>query len=48
MQLEGVKVGASIRESQSQQKFDQESSGVKLGAQIAKDQKELNQPTGEP
>jgi len=47
MQLEGVKVGASIRESQSQQKFDQESSGVKLGAQIAKDQKELNQPTGE-
>jgi hypothetical protein len=48
MQLEGVKVGASIRESQSQQKFDQESSGVKLGAQIAKDQKKLNQPTGEP
>jgi len=46
MQLEGVKVGASIREKQSQQKFDQESSGVKIGAQIAKDQ--MNQPTGEP
>jgi len=46
MQLEGVKVGASIREKQAQQKFDQESSGVKLGAQIAKDQ--MNQPTGEP
>jgi len=41
MQLEGVKTGASIRESQAKQKFDQESSGVKLGAQIAKDQ--LNQ-----
>jgi len=46
MQLEGVKVGASIRESQAKQKFDQESSGVKLGAQIAKDQTQLNQ--GEP
>lgn len=43
MQLEGVKVGASIREKQAQQKFDQESSGVKLGAQIAKDQTQLNQ-----
>ena len=43
MQLEGVKVGASIRESQAKQKFDQESSGVKLGAQIAKDQTQLNQ-----
>ena len=41
MQLEGVKTGAAIRESQAKQKFDQESSGVKLGAQIAKDQ--LNQ-----
>lgn len=48
MQLEGVKTGAAIRESQAKQKFDQESSGVKLGAQIAKDQKELDQPTGEP
>ena len=48
MQLEGVKVGASIREKQAQQKFDQESSGVKLGAQIAKDQTQINQPTGEP
>ena len=48
MQLEGVKVGASIREKQAQQKFDQESSGVKLGAQIAKDQTQMNQPTGEP
>jgi hypothetical protein len=38
MQLEGVKVGASIRESQAKQKFDQEHAGVKLGAQIAKDQ----------
>jgi len=38
MQLEGVKVGASIREKQAQQKFDQEHAGVKLGAQIAKDQ----------
>jgi hypothetical protein len=44
MQLEGVKVGASIRESQSQQKFDQESSGVKLGAQIAKDQMNQGEP----
>ena len=52
MQLEGVKVGASIREKQSQQKFDQEHAGVKLGAQIAKDQSQIgqspmNQPTGE-
>jgi len=38
MQLEGVKVGASIREKQATQKFDQEHAGVKLGAQIAKDQ----------
>ena len=38
MQLEGVKVGASIREKQAQQKFDQEHAGVQLGAQIAKDQ----------
>jgi hypothetical protein len=43
MQLEGVKTGAAIRESQAKQKFDQESSGVKLGAQIAKDQTQLNQ-----
>jgi len=38
MQLEGVKVGASIREKQATQKFDQEHAGVQLGAQIAKDQ----------
>ena len=38
MQLEGVKTGASIRESQAKQKFEQEHAGVKLGAQIAKDQ----------
>lgn len=49
MQLEGVKVGASIREKQAQQKFDQESSGVKLGAQIAKDQTQMGQTNqGEP
>lgn len=47
MQLEGVKVGASIREKQSQQKFDQEHAGVKLGAQIAKDQNQINKPKGE-
>jgi hypothetical protein len=38
MQLDGLKVGASIKEKQVQQKFDQEHAGVKLGAQIAKDQ----------
>ena len=38
MQLEGVKTGATIREKQAKQKFDQEHAGVKLGAQIAKDQ----------
>jgi hypothetical protein len=47
MQLEGVKTGASIRESQAKQKFDQEHAGVKLGAQIAKDQSQINKPTGE-
>jgi len=45
MQLEGVKVGASIREKQAQQKFDQEHAGVKLGAQIAKDQAMQTQQT---
>jgi len=43
MQLEGVKTGASIRESQAKQKFDQEHAGVKLGAQIAKDQNQMGQ-----
>jgi len=43
MQLEGVKTGAAIRESQAKQKFDQEHAGVKLGAQIAKDQNQMNQ-----
>jgi hypothetical protein len=46
MQLEGIKAGASISESQAKQKFDQEHAGVKLGAQIAKDQSQINQPTG--
>ena len=46
MQLEGVKVGASIREKQAAQKFDQEHAGVQLGAQIAKDQAAQATPTG--
>jgi hypothetical protein len=48
MQLEGVKTGAAIRESQAKQKFDQEHAGVKLGAQIAKDETQITQPKGKP
>jgi hypothetical protein len=38
MQLDGLKVGASIKEKQAQQKFEHEHAGMKLGSQIAKDQ----------
>jgi hypothetical protein len=37
MQLDGLKVGASIKEKQAQQQFEHEHAGMKLGSQIAKD-----------
>jgi len=35
MQLDGLKVGASIKEKQAQQQFEHEHAGLKIGAQIA-------------
>ena len=36
LQLEAMRVGAQIKESQAKQQFDQEHAGVKLGSDIAK------------
>ena len=36
LQLEAMRVGAQIKESQAKQQFDQEHAGVKLGSEIAK------------
>jgi hypothetical protein len=40
MQLKGTQIGAQIKESQQKQTFEQEHAGIKLGAQISKDQKD--------
>jgi hypothetical protein len=59
LQLESMRVGAQIKESQAKQQFEQERAGVQLGAEIAKNQKQMdlqarttalqrNQPKTEP
>jgi hypothetical protein len=42
LQLESMRVGAQIRESQAKQQFEQERDGVQLGAEIAKSQKQMD------
>jgi hypothetical protein len=42
LQLESMRVGAQIRESQAKQQFEQERDGVRLGAEIAKNQKQMD------
>jgi hypothetical protein len=59
LQLESMRVGAQIKESQAKQQFEQERAGVQMGAEIAKNQKQMdlqarttalqrNQPKTEP
>jgi hypothetical protein len=40
MQLKGMQMGAQIKQSQEKQTFEQEHSGIKLGAQMAKDKQQ--------
>jgi hypothetical protein len=42
LQLESMRVGAQIKESQAKQQFEQERAGVQLGAEIAKNQKQMD------
>ena len=42
LQLESLRVGAQIKESQIKQQFEQERAGVQLGAEIAKNQKQMD------
>jgi hypothetical protein len=42
LQLESLRVGAQIKESQIKQQFEQERAGVQLGADIAKNQKQMD------
>jgi hypothetical protein len=42
LQLESLRVGAQIKESQVKQQFEQERAGVQLGAEIAKNQKQMD------
>jgi hypothetical protein len=42
LQLESMRVGAQIKESQAKQQFEQERVGVQLGAEIAKNQKQMD------
>jgi hypothetical protein len=59
LQLESMRVGAQIKESQAKQQFEQERAGVQMGVDIAKNQKQMdlqarttalqrNQPKTEP
>jgi hypothetical protein len=42
LQLESLRVGAQINESKAKQQFEQERAGVQLGAEIAKNQKQMD------
>jgi hypothetical protein len=42
LQLESMRVGAQIKESQAKQQFEQERTGVQMGAEIAKNQKQMD------
>ena len=45
MELEGLKIGTSIKEKQARLKYEQESTGVRLGADIAKNNANLGSQT---
>ncbi len=42
LELDGLKVGAQINESKSKQQFEQERAGIQMGADIAKNQKQMD------
>jgi len=42
LELESMRVGAQINESKAKQQFEQERSGVQLGAEIAKNQRQMD------
>ena len=42
LQLESMRVGAQIKESQAKQQFEQERTGIQMGADIAKNQKQMD------
>jgi hypothetical protein len=42
LQLESLRVGAQIRESQAKHQFEQERAGVQMGADIAKNKKQMD------
>ena len=42
LELESLRVGAQINESKAKQQFEQERAGVQLGAEIAKNQKQMD------
>jgi hypothetical protein len=42
LQLESMRVGAQIKESQAKQQFEQERAGVQMGVDIAKNQKQMD------
>jgi hypothetical protein len=42
MELEGLKTGASIKENQARLKYEQESAGIRMGADIARDRANLD------
>jgi hypothetical protein len=42
LQLDSLRVGAQIKEGQAKQQFEQEHAGVQLGADIAKNQKQMD------
>jgi hypothetical protein len=42
LQLESMRVGAQIKESEFKQQFEQERAGIQIGAEIAKNQKQMD------
>ena len=42
LELDALKVGAQINESKSKQQFEQERAGIQMGAEIAKNQKQMD------
>jgi hypothetical protein len=48
MQLQGTKIGAQIKESQQKQTFDQERTGIEIGARIAKETRDLSRTADKP
>ena len=45
MELEGLKTGASIKEKQARLKYEQESAGIRMGADIARDKANFDSQT---